>query len=60
MATNLRKQLDLEIERIDARMKQLIDFTLLYKDNRDYEAAMKCDIKWRTLAVVHHNLKKLV
>jgi cell division protein FtsB len=60
MATTLRKQLDLEIERIDERTRQLEEFISLYKDNNDYESAMKCDIKRRQLGLVSENLKKII
>ncbi len=60
MKETLRKRLEDEISRIDARCDQLHKNVLEYKEDNDYESAMKNDIKWRQLKMVSQSLKKLL
>jgi len=60
MKETLRKRLEDEISRIDARCKQLNRHFTEYKEDNDFENAMKCDIKWRQLKMVSQSLKKLL
>ena len=60
MKQTLRERLETEINRIDARCKQLNNSCSQYKEDNDFENAMKCDIKWRQLKMVSQNLKKLL
>ena len=60
MKQTLRERLETEINRIDARCKQLNNYCSQYKEDNDFENAMKCDIKWRQLKMVSQNLKKLL
>ena len=60
MKETLRKRLEDEISRIDARCKQLLEHIQDYKDNNAFEEAMKNDIKHRQLTIVSQSLKKLL
>jgi hypothetical protein len=60
MKETLRKRLEDEISRIDARCKQLLEHIQDHKNNNDFEEAMKNDIKYRQLAMVSQSLKKLI
>tara|TARA_R110000803_G_scaffold87494_1_gene154206 strand:+ start:84 stop:266 length:183 start_codon:yes stop_codon:yes gene_type:complete len=60
MKESLRTKLLSEIERIDARCNQLNEYRKEYKEDNDYEGAMKCDIKWRELKMVSQSLKKIL
>tara|TARA_R110000796_G_scaffold238143_1_gene358381 strand:- start:687 stop:872 length:186 start_codon:yes stop_codon:yes gene_type:complete len=60
MKETLRKRLEDEINRIDARCKQLKRHCTEYKEDNDFENAMNCDIKWRQLKMVSQSLKKLL
>ena len=60
MKETLRKKLEDEISRIDARCVQLLEHIDDYKKNNAFEEAMKNDIKWRQLKMVYQNLKKLL
>ena len=60
MKETLRKKLEDEISRIDARCKQLLENIEDYKKNNAFEEAMKNDIKYRQLAMVSQSLKKLL
>jgi len=60
MKKSLYEKLVSEISKIDARCKQLNDYCTEYKEDNDFENAMKCDIKWRQLKMVSQNLKKLL
>ena len=60
MKGTLRKRLENEISRIDARCNQLNQYCTEYKKNNDFESAMKCDIKWRQLKMVSQSLKELL
>jgi hypothetical protein len=60
MKETLRKRLEDEISRIDARCKQLSRHCSEYKEDNDFENAMKCHIKWRQLKMVSKSLKKLL
>jgi hypothetical protein len=60
MKETLRKRLEDEISRIDARCEQLRKNVLEYKEDNDYESAMKSDIKYRQLKMVSQSLKKLL
>ena len=60
MKETLRKRLEDEISRIDARCKQLLEHIEDYKKNNAFEEAMKNDIKYRQLAMVSQSLKKLL
>jgi hypothetical protein len=60
MKETLRDRLLSEITRIDARIKQLEKHVTEYKDDADYENAMKCDIRMRMLIVVSGNLNAIL
>ena len=60
MKETLRKRLEDEISRIDARCNQLNQHCTEYKEDNDFENAMKCDIKCRQLKMVSQSLKKLL
>ena len=60
MKETLRKRLENEIGKIDGRCEQLNDYCTEYKEDNDFENAMKCDIKWRQLKMVSQSLKKLL
>ena len=60
MKETLRKRLQDEISKIDARCVQLNQNCNEYKEDNDFESAMKCDIKWRQLKMVSQSLKKLL
>jgi hypothetical protein len=60
MKETLRKRLEDEISRIDARCKQLLKHIEVYKKNNAFEQAMNNDIKYRQLALVSQSLKKLL
>jgi hypothetical protein len=57
---NLEEKLLSEINRIDVRCEQLRKYVLEYKEDNDYENAMKNDIKYRQLKMVSQSLKKLL
>ncbi len=60
MKETLRERLENEISRIDARCEQLRKNILEYKEDNDYENAMKNDIKWRQLKMVSQSFQKLL
>ena len=60
MKKTLKENLLIEIKRIDQRIDMLNMHIKDYKENNDYENAMKCDIKWRQLKMVSQSLKKIV
>jgi hypothetical protein len=60
MKETLRKRLQSEIDRMDARCNQLMKNISEYKEDNDFESAMKNDIKWRQLKMVSQHLKKLL
>ena len=60
MKETLRKRLEDEIIRIDTRCEQLRKNILEYKEDNDYENAMKNDIKYRQLKMVSQSLTKLL
>ena len=60
MKETLRERLENEISRIDARCEQLRKNILEYKEDNDYENAMKEDIKWRQLKMVSQSFQKLL
>ena len=60
MKETLREKLENEISRIDARCEQLRKNILEYKEDNDYENAMKNDIKWRQLKMVSQSFQKLL
>jgi hypothetical protein len=60
MKETLRERLENEISRIDARCEQLRKNILEYKEDNDYENAMKSDIKWRQLKMVLQSFQKLL
>jgi hypothetical protein len=60
MKETLKKRLEDEISRIDARCEQLRKNVLEYKEDNEYESAMKSDIKYRQLKMVSQSLKKLL
>jgi|TARA_R110000796_G_scaffold57253_2_gene132167 hypothetical protein len=60
MKETLRKRLQSEIDRMDARCNQLMKNISEYKEENDFESAMKNDIKWRQLKMVSQHLKKLL
>ena len=60
MKKSLREMLESEINRIDERCEQLRKNISEYKEDNDFESAMKNDIKYRQLKIVSQNLKKLL
>ena len=60
MKESLRTKLLAEIEKINARCNQLNEYRKEYKEDNDYEGAMKCDIKWRELKMVSQSLKNIL
>ena len=60
MKEDLEEKLLSEINRIDVRCEQLRKYVLEYKEDNDYENAMKNDIKYRQLKMVSQSLKKLL
>ncbi len=60
MKESLYQKLVSEISRIDARCEQLRKNVLEYKEDNEYESAMKSDIKYRQLKMVSQSLKKLL
>jgi len=60
MKKSLHEKLASEISRIDARCEQLCKNVLEYKEDNEYESAMKSDIKYRQLKMVSQSLKKLL
>ena len=60
MKETLRKGLEYEISRIDARCEQLRKNVLEYKEENEYESAMKSDIKYKQLKMFSQSLKKLL
>jgi len=60
MKETLRKRLENEIGKIDGRCEQLLKNFKEYKEDNDFENAIKTDVKWRQLKMVSQNLKKLL
>lgn len=60
MKESLYEKLISEVNRIDARCEQLRKNVLEYKEDDQYENAMKSDIKYRQLKMVSQSLKKLL
>jgi len=60
MKETLRKRLESEISRIDARCEELLRHFKEYKEENQLEEAIKSDIKWRQLKMVSQSLKKLL
>tara|TARA_R110000851_G_scaffold172952_6_gene319244 strand:- start:862 stop:1053 length:192 start_codon:yes stop_codon:yes gene_type:complete len=57
---NLRGRLLERIEDMQVRVIQLRKHIMEYKEDNDYENAMKCDIKYRQLKLVVQELNKLI
>ena len=60
MKETLRKRLEDEISRIDARCNQLLGYIKDYKENNNFQQANECDIKYRQLKMISQALKKLL
>ena len=60
MKESLMDKLKSEINKIDERCDQLRKNITEYKEDNDFESAMKNDIKYRQLKIVSQNLKKLL
>lgn len=60
MKKSLRERLLSRIEDMQQRVIQLRKNTMEYKENNDFENAMKCDIKYRQLKLVVQELNKLI
>ena len=60
MKESLRKRLQDEINRIDARCLQLWKHRELYKDSNDFASASKCEIEWEQLKSISQSLKRLL
>lgn len=60
MKETLKQKLEVEIARIDARCRQLLDNIEDYKKNNAFEEAMKNDIKHRQLKMVSESLRKIL
>ena len=60
MKESLRKRLQNEIHRIDARCLQLWKHRELYKNSNDFASASKCVIEWEQLKSISQSLKRLL
>lgn len=60
MKESLRNRLLSRIEDMQVRAIQLNKHIKEYKEDNDYENAMKCDIKHRQLKLIIQELKKLI
>lgn len=60
MKKTLREGLVRELAAINARCEQLRNNCIEYKEENDFENAMKTDIKWRQLKMVSQRLDKLI
>jgi len=60
MKESLRSRLLSRIEDMKIRAIQLNRHIKEYKEDNDYENAMKCDIKYRQLKMIIQELNKLV
>jgi hypothetical protein len=60
MTQTLKQELLDEISIIDARCEQLSKNFLEYKDKREFELAIRCDVKYRELKTVSNRLKKII
>jgi len=60
MKESLREKLIRRIEDMQQRVIQLRKNTMQYKENNDFENAMKNDIKYRQLQLVVQELNKLI
>ena len=60
MKESLRNRLLSRIEDMQTRAIQLNKHIKEYKEDNDYENAMKCDIKYRQLKMIIQELNKLV
>mgnify|MGYP003637233061 FL=1 len=60
MKESLRSRLLSRIEDMQIRAIQLNKHIKEYKEDNDYENAMKCDIKYRQLKMIIQELNKLV
>jgi hypothetical protein len=60
MKESLIDKLKSEINKIDERCEQLRKNITEYKEDNDFESAMKNDIKYRQLKIVSQSLKKLL
>jgi hypothetical protein len=56
----LKKRLLNEIDAIDRKCEQLNKNINEYKENNNFEDAMKSDIRWRQLKIISQRLKKLM
>jgi hypothetical protein len=56
----LKEKLLNRIEDMQIRAIQLNKYIKEYKEDNDYENAMKCDIKYRQLKMIIQELNKLV
>jgi hypothetical protein len=56
----LKEKLLNTIEDMQIRAIQLNKYIKEYKEDNDYENAMKCDIKYRQLKMIIQELNKLV
>lgn len=60
MKKTLRDKLISEITKIDERCEQLRKNIAEYKEDNNFEDAMKNDIKYRQLKIVSQQLKKIL
>ena len=60
MKESLREKLIRRIEDMQQRVIQLRKNTMEYKENNDFENAMKSDIKYRQLQLVVQEFNKLI
>ena len=56
----LKEKLLNRIEDMQVRAIQLNKYIKEYKEDNDYENAMKCDIKYRQLKMIIQELNKLI
>lgn len=60
MKKSLREKLLSRIEDMQIRAIQLNKHIKEYKEDNDYENAMKCDIRYRQLKIIIQELNKLI
>jgi len=58
MKQTLRERMEYMLYRITGRVEMLQKSINEYKESNDFENAMKCDIKMRTLKLIEDDLRK--
>jgi len=60
MKKSLREKLISEIEKIDKRCLDILNNEKQYRDQHDYQSALKCDVKYSELQFVSSRLKEIL